>query len=61
MPDSNISSLIDGLSSVLKVALLCVLASTCFVPWKLGFATRNMALCMFGVVFAFWLIGIILL
>ena len=61
MPDSNLSPLIDGLSNVLKVGLLGVLASVCFVPWKLGFATRNMALFMFGVVFALWLVGAILL
>ncbi|MCL1985516.1 MAG: hypothetical protein FWG59_03620 [Betaproteobacteria bacterium] len=61
MPESNLSPLIDGLSSVLKVGLLGVLASACFVPWKLGFATRNMALGMFGVVFVLWLIGAILL
>ncbi|MCL2122717.1 MAG: hypothetical protein FWH34_01365 [Desulfovibrionaceae bacterium] len=51
----------DGLNSVLKVGLLGALASACFVPWRLGIATRNMALCMFGVVFALWLIGVILL
>ena len=61
MPDPDLSPLFDGLSSILKVSLLGVLASVCFVPWKLGFATRNMALCMFGVVFAFWLIGVVLL
>ena len=54
-------TLFDGLNSVLKVGLLGVLASACFVPWRLGFATRNMALCLFGVVFAIWLIGVILL
>ena len=58
MPDST---LVDGLSSVLKIGLLGVLVSACFVPWRLGFATRNMSLCMAGVVFALWLIGIILL
>ena len=61
MPESSFSPLFDGLSSVLKVALLGVLASACFVPWKLGFATRGMALCMFGVVFVFWLLCAILL
>jgi len=61
MPNPHIAPLFDGLSSVLKVGLLGLLASACFVPWKLGFATRNMALCMFGVVFALWLIGIMLL
>jgi len=61
MSAPHISPLIDGLNSVLKVALLGVLASACFVPWKLGFATRNMALCMFGVAFTLWLIGVILL
>ena len=55
------SSLVDSLHNVLKVGLLGVLASACFVPWKLGFATRGMALCMFGVVFMLWLVGIILL
>jgi hypothetical protein len=60
MPESNLSTLYDGLSSVLKIGLLGVLASVCFVPWKLGFATRNMALCMFGVVFVLWLVGVIL-
>ena len=61
MPEAGISILFDGLSRVLKVVLLGVLASACFVPWKLGFATRGMALYMFGVVFAFWLICAILL
>ena len=61
MPESSLSTLFDGLSSILKVGVLGVLASVCFVPWKLGFATRGMALTMFGVVFALWLIGIILL
>ena len=51
----------DGLSSVLKVGLLGVLVSACFVPWRLGFATRDMALCMIGVVFALWIIGVLLL
>ena len=55
------SILVDGLNNVLKVGLLGVLASACFVPWKLGFATRGMALCMFGVVFTLWLVGVILL
>ena len=54
-------TLFDGLSSILKIALLGVLASACFAPWKLGFATRNMALYMFGVVFAMWLAGAVLL
>jgi hypothetical protein len=54
-------TLVDGLSSVLKIALLGVLASASFVPWKLGFATRNMALYMFAVVFMLWLAGVILL
>ena len=58
---SNLSPLVDGLSSGLKIGLLGVLASACFVPWKLGFATRNMALCMFGVVFVLWLLSLILL
>jgi len=61
MPESSFSPLFDGLNNVLKVALLGVLASACFVPWKLGFATRGMALCMFGVVFALWLVCAILL
>jgi len=61
MPGSSLPTLFDGLSSILKIGLLGVLASACLVPWKLGFATRNMALCMFGVVFALWLVGIILL
>jgi len=61
MPDPNLSPLFDGLNKLLKVGLLGVLASICFVPWKLGFATRNMALCMFGVVFALWLVGVMLL
>jgi len=61
MPEPSLATLFDGLNSVLKVALLGVLASACLVPWKLGFATRGMALCMFGVVFAFWFIGVILL
>ena len=60
MPAPHIS-LFDGLNSVLKVGLLGVLASACLVPWKLGFATRNMALSMFGVVFALWCIGVFLL
>ena len=60
MPE-NPSTLFDGLSSVLKIGLLGVLASACFVPWRLGFATRDMALCMCGVVFALWLIGVFLL
>ena len=55
------SILVEGLNNVLKVGLLGVLASACFVPWKLGFATRGMALCMFGVVFMLWLVGVILL
>jgi len=59
--ESGLSTLFDGLSSVLKVGLLGLLASVCFVPWKLGFATRGMALTMFGVVFVLWLVGIILL
>jgi len=61
MSESSLATLFDGLSSVLKIGVLGVLASVCFVPWKLGFATRGMALSMFGVVFALWLIGIILL
>ena len=61
MPESGLSILFDGLSSVLKVGMLGVLASACFAPWKLGFATRGMALGLFGVVFALWLLGIILL
>jgi hypothetical protein len=61
MPEPSFSTLFAGLGSVLKVALLGVLASACFVPWKLGFATRGMALCMFGVVFALWLIYAVLL
>ena len=61
MPAPSFSTLFDSLNSVLKVALLGVLASACFVPWQLGFATRRMALCMFGVVFALWLIGAVLL
>ena len=59
--ESGLSTLFDGLNSVLKVGLLGLLASVCFVPWKLGFATRGMALAMFGVVFVLWLVGIILL
>ena len=58
---SSLSPLFDGLSNVLKVGVLGVLASVCFVPWKLGFATRGMALTIFGVVFALWLIAINLL
>jgi hypothetical protein len=61
MPESSFSSLFDGLNSVLKVALLGVLASACFAPWKLGLASRGMALGMFGVVFVLWLIGVVLL
>ena len=61
MPEPSVSPLIGNLSNVLKVALLGVLASACFVPWKLGFATRGMALYIFGVVFTLWLIGVILL
>jgi hypothetical protein len=56
-----LSTLYEGLSDVLKVGLLGVLASACFMPWRLGFATRNMAFCMFGVVCVLWLIGVILL
>ena len=59
--ESSLSTLFDGLNNVLKVGVLGVLASACFIPWKLGFATRGMALTMFGVVFVLWLIGIILL
>ena len=59
--ESSISSLFDGLSNVLKVGMLGVLASACFVPWKLGFATRGMALTMFGVAFMLWLIAMNLL
>ena len=58
---SNLSPFVDGLGSALKIGVLGLLASVCFVPWKLGFATRNMALCMFGVVFVLWLIAVILL
>ena len=61
MLESNLAPLFDGLRSILKLGLLGVLASASFVPWKLGFATRNMALYMFGVVFTLWLIGVILL
>ena len=61
MPEPSFSTLFDGLSDVLKVALLGVLASACFVPWKLGIATRGMALGMFGVVFALWLVYALLL
>ena len=59
--ESGLSSLFDGLSNVLKVGLLGMLASACFVPWKLGFATRGMALTMFGVAFMLWLIAMNLL
>ena len=61
MPEPSLSTLFDSLNSVLKVALLGVLASACFVPWKLGFATRGMSLCLFGVVFTLWLVGAMLL
>jgi hypothetical protein len=58
---SGVPTLFDGLNTVLKVGLLGVLASACFVPWKLGFATRGMALFMFGVACVLWLLGVILL
>jgi hypothetical protein len=59
--ESSLSSLFDGLRNVLKVAMLGMLASACFVPWKLGFATRGMALTMFCVALALWLIAMNLL
>ena len=61
MQEPSLSPLVDGLNNVLKVALLGVLASACLAPWKLGFATRGMALGLLGVAFALWLVCVILL